>query len=504
MKAGRVNAAVSQLPQAAAVLAATLFALMFFITVAPRFVYRYDLDFDEDSILMQSLRVAYGQPVYVPPNADFNPHVYMPLFFWLGGLAVRLVGPSLPPLRAISIAATLTTTAVIYWVARRESGRRWLGLACAGLFLGGFRINGFWYDVIRVDALFVALLVGGLALGIYAGRSRARLLFSAAVLALSFLTKQTGLLVGAGLGVYLLVTLGRRAWWFVIPLFALSLVPIFVLNGATQGWFFYHVFQIGSADPIELGRGVNYVLLDVFGVMLSLSLMALLATLLELRRWGLSFWRARPWLLGIALAVVISGLGRVRVGGNLNNRMPAYALLCLAPALLARSAAAHPRPWPALASPLARWAPWALAGAIVLQFGLGVYNPVRYMPTAQMRQAGDSLIQRIAAVPGPVLVMMHPYYALLAGKEPSTQIATLWYVRDRGALPVPRDFVSRIETHYYAAIITDQSDFEIEPAMHDLLTSYYVQAAAFDPSQAPPTMVGVIVRPQLLYIPRLP
>ena len=48
----------ARLPQIVALLAAGVFALMFFITVAPRIVYRYDLDFDEDSILMQSLRVA--------------------------------------------------------------------------------------------------------------------------------------------------------------------------------------------------------------------------------------------------------------------------------------------------------------------------------------------------------------------------------------------------------------------------------------------------------------
>jgi hypothetical protein len=499
-----MKALTARLPQVIPLLVAAAFALLFFITVAPRFVYRYDLDFDEDSILMESLRVAQGQPVYVAPNAVFNPHVYMPLFFWLGGLAVKVAGPSLPPLRAISLASTLVTTVVIYLVARRESGRRWLGLACAGLFLGGYRINGFWYEVIRVDSLFVALLSSGLAVGIYAGRSRSRLMLAAGLLALSFLTKQTGLMVGVGLGIYLLVTLGRRAGWFILPLLVLSLAPIFALNDATQGWFFYHVFKIGSADPIELGRGVNYVLFDVLGVMLALSLMALLAAIFELRREGLSLWRAQPWLLCVIMALAISGLGRVRVGGNLNNRMPAYALLCLAPALLARSVVGQPQPWATPVSPAARWAPWVLAGAIVVQFGLGVYNPLRYIPTAAMRQAGDNLVARIAAVPGPVLVMMHPYYALLAGKEPSTQIATLWYVRDRGALPVPADFEQRIETHYYAAIITDQSDFEVEPAMHGLLTSYYVQAAALDPSQAPATLVGVVVRPQLLYQPRAP
>lgn len=85
---------------------------------------------------------------------------------------------------------------------------------------------------------------------------------------------------------------------------------------------------------------------------------------------------------------------------------------------------------------------------ILLQFVLGVYNPFRYIPTAAMRASGDHFIQRIAAINGNVLVMMHPYYALLAGKEPATQIATLWYVRERGALPLPDDFARRLESHY--------------------------------------------------------
>src|SRR5262249_62330092 len=120
------------------------------------------------------------------------------------------------------------------------------------------------------------------------------------------------------------------------PFLLLSLVPIFGLQATTDGWFFYHVFKIGSADPIELSRGVSYVLGDLLGVMLALSVMALLAAGLQLRPDGWKFWITQPWLLGIAMGVAVSGLGRVRVGGNLNDRMPAYALLCLAPALVVR------------------------------------------------------------------------------------------------------------------------------------------------------------------------
>lgn len=201
------------IPAGVVVVAAAVFASMFFITALPRLAYPYDLDFIEDGMFMQAQQVARGLPVYAAPNADFNPEVYMPLFFWMGGLLFKLGGPSLPLLRSISLASTVVTTVVIYLVAWRESGRHWLAVACAGLFLGGYQINGFWYELARVDSLFVALLIGGLALGIYAGRSRFWLTLSAIVLALAFFTKQTGLLVGAGLAVYLWVKLGWRAAW---------------------------------------------------------------------------------------------------------------------------------------------------------------------------------------------------------------------------------------------------------------------------------------------------
>jgi hypothetical protein len=43
---------------------------------------------------MQSRQIAHGQPIYIPPNADSNPHVYMPLFPWLGGMLFRIIGPT--------------------------------------------------------------------------------------------------------------------------------------------------------------------------------------------------------------------------------------------------------------------------------------------------------------------------------------------------------------------------------------------------------------------------
>ena len=382
---------------------------------------------------------------------------------------------------------------------------RWIAIACAGLFLGGYRINGFWYEFARVDSLFVALTLGGLALAIYAGNSNRRLIFSAVTLALAAFTKQTGFVVAIGLSFYLFAKIGRRAWIFLFTFASLTILPMLIINWSTNGWFFYHILYIGAADPIEVSRIVNFITKDMFGVFAGMSVQALLVVVLGAQQRGWKVFLSQPWLIGIGLAIAISGLGRIRVGGNVNNRMPAYALLCLAPAILMQisspsfSSDNHIRQENQIL-----WKNWIVAVLILVQFALGRYYPPRYVPTLSMRRSGDRLIQEIASRRGPVLVMMHPYYTILAGKEPSTQIAALWYVRHRGELPLPDDFVNRIQDHYYAAIISDESFFETQPDFQELIIRYYVQTEKLKSTQAPPTMTGVIVRPKVIYIPKQP
>jgi hypothetical protein len=100
--------------------------------------------------------------------------------------------------------------------------------------------------------------------------------------------------------------------------------------------------------------------------------------------------------------------------------------------------------------------------------------------------------------------MMHPYYAWLAGKEPSVDIQMLWHARLRGKKPLPNDFVYRIQNHFYSAIISDESTFETQPDIYNLLITYYVQTEILNSSEVPITITGVIVRPKLLYHPRVP
>ena len=471
---------------------------MYFLTAIPRVFYPYDLDIVEDGLLMEALRVADDQPIFVPPNADFIPDTYMPLYFWLGGVLFKVTGPSFVPLRLLSLAAIVLTSGLIFWIARRESGLGWVAIVCAGLFLGGYRISGFWYELARVDALLVMLTLAGLTLGVYGAGSERGLVLAAISLALAFLTKQIGLIFGLGLAIYLLVTIGRRAWLFVMTFGLLTVGPWIGLNILSDGWFsYYTVVLAAAANRTEIGRLVDFVRFELLGLMAGLTMMAMGAGLLSIRRAGSLRWalRDQPWLIWMALAIAASALGRASVGGNLNTLMPAYTMLCLAPAVLVRE-------WKARLDLLPRWRTGLITLVILAQFALGVYNPLRYIPSPTMRQSGDRLIKKIRAIDGEVLVMMHPYYAWLAGKAPSAHIGRIWYIHKLGILPLPPDFVARVQSHYYAAIISDNGLFETEADLQQLLGAYYRPAEILQPDEAPATITGIVIRPEVLYAPK--
>lgn len=465
-----------------------------------RITYPYDLDFIEDNMLMQAIRVSLGKPVYIPPNANFVPQVYMPLYTFLCGWIFKIIGPSYFPMRLISFSATILTAILIFLISGRISNNSGIAFCAAILFLAGYRTTGGWYDLARVDALYVMLTLAGVALLVYGKENRFKLPLAGFILALAFLTKQNGLFFAFVVAVYLTFSTRWRVLTFAIPFALLSFLPIFYLDQTSNGWFSIYVFKIAYLSPIDFHRVAITLKDDLFGSMFGLTILLLTAgiSLVLHERWESLL--IEPWNWFIAAALFISIAGRASVGGNRNNLMPAYTFLCIAPALAARET----RRW------RDQWQVYARNGLFVLimiQFVLSASvpkYPIGFIPTLSMKRAGDRLIQHVAGIEGPVLVLMHPYYAWLAGKEPSADIQMLWHARLRGEKPLPYDFVNRIQTHYYAAILSDESTFEAQPDLHQLITTYYSQAETLNSNEAPLTMTGVIVRPRSIYRPKQP
>ncbi len=505
-----------------------------------RVVYPYALDLVEEGMVMQAWRVAQGLPVFVPPNAEFVPQVYMPLFTWLGGLLLRLTGFGFWPLRLISFLSVGGTAVLTFYVGWRESGGKTAAFIGSGLFLGGYRLVGGWYDLARVDALFAFLSLAGLVLLVYGGRRGTRsytegarsfteikIIFAAVLLGLAFLTKQNGVLLATVAAFYFFTAehaesaeknnkksassaFIRVLKFFVIPFAVVAAVPVWVLQQASGGWFSYYVVTIAYASPLELARLRNIFVWELGAGMGVLVGEAVFLVVQQVRRLAIGDWRLaavnlqslianNPWLV----------FGRSTVGGNLNNMLIGYAFLCLIPALSfprrRESTFAVGMDTRLRGYDKRRW----LWTAIMLaQFGLATFPlnaglPRNFWPTAEMRAAGDALVERVEAGPGEVWLLMHPSVAVWAGKRPFAHLQSLWHARQRGTEPLPPDLVALIEQQHFAQIISDESDFfETEPTFVALLLAHYEAVETLPPTQSPPTLNDPVIRPLTLYIPQ--
>ncbi len=430
------------------------FLLTYLAVAASRIAYPFELEWMEGGSLEQVRRVLDGRPLYVPPSLEFTPFIYPPLYFWAGAAAAKLVGLSFTTLRAVSLLASLASLLLLYRFARRETGSRLAGLLAAGLFAACFRIGGAWYDVARVDSLSVALWLGALYL-LRFGASTTSQAAAGALVALSFLTKQSALVAAAPLAFHAVLFKRRRGFPFLAAAVAAGAGMTLLLDRASGGWFRYYVFDLPRSHAIVPAMILGFWKVDV------LSGIGL-ACLVGVAYIGRGLWggdREGASLLGLAVAGAAGSawLSRMHLGGWPNVLMPLHAAVALlggvAVYALVREATAG----------RSRAAPWLAAAvqlAMAAQLALLVYDPRPFVPSRADRESGHDLVGSLARIPGDVLVPNHPYLATLAGKPSfahDNAIAdVLRGVRCDARSRLEREVVSAIRARRFEAVIVDE------------------------------------------------
>ena len=474
-----------------------LFTVIYFVVALPRVAYPFDIDFLEDDVLIEAWRFAQGLPVFAPPNADFVPHVYTPLYMLLAAPMLKLGGLSFLSMRLLSLAATIATGLLLFSAGYQISQQHANALIGPGLFFAGYALTGAQYELARVDSLHLTLAVAGTLIGITRAESRRAVCLAALLLALACFAKQSGIVFALGMAAYLFAVQRQRAVEFSVVCAMATVAPLSVMDRLTNGWSSFYLLQVPGSDPPLASRIISYLQHDLLQALAPLCLLALAAIVLHLRARPLS--SASGWLWFILLAIADSGWMRARLGGNINTLMPAYTFLCLAPAIVLSKLGTSSH-----INKTTRAVMQSLVYLLVIaQCVLCRYNPLTRIPDVAMQQSGQRLIERIRQMPGPVLVLEHPYYALLAHKSPGVSLTALWHARERGALPLPTDLAQRITQQYYAGIIADEGTYsEVEAELDALIGASYTLGVELSAQDAPPTLSGLVVRPAHLFVPR--
>ena len=451
-----------------------------------RLTYPFALEWLEGNSLIEVHRILAGQPLYPAPTAGYVPDGYPPLYFAVSAAVARVIGVSYLPLRLVSLLSSLACFALLGRLVQRETGSIAAGIGAAGVFAASYLATGTWFDIGRVDSLFLALSLGGL----YAARwmrSTHGAIAVGVLLAAAALTKQTGLAEGVAV-IAVLMAGPRRRLACVAALTGAAVFGIstLVLALTSGGWYLYYVFELMAEHSLS-GSGFGW----FWTALLSTMGIAACAAVVGARR-------VPPVLLVGCAALALEGYAAlVHRGGGINDVLPAY----LAVALLAGLALGRGSAW---------WATSASAVLVLAQlaFLLSGFHPSQAIPTRADRAVGERLIAGMRAIGGTIAVPADPGLSVLAGMAPTAHedaVHDVLRATDQAAIAsFRRSAANAVAAHRFSAIITDGPGLPL--GYPPSLSRYYrlcpqpllagVPAALFRP------VAGVDGRPLSVWLPR--
>lgn len=479
-------------------LAAGSVALYVLLAVA-RLRYPYELEWMEGGSVDHVRRILGGESLYVRPSVEFVPYIYTPLYFYAAAVVAKVVGVGFVALRLVSFAASVGVFLLIFLLVRRETDSNLVGLLSCGLFAATFRLSGAWFDIARVDSLFLLLLLASAYLARFSASWRSAAL-AGAFAALSFLTKQVGLLVAVALAVFLFRRSWRHGSAFVAVVATTVVGTTLLFNRWSGGWYNYYVFELPREHEIlreQLVRFWSKDLLAPLALALAFGAFFLLSVVLR---------RSSPDLVWFyvpvpAALVAASWIGRLHSGGYDNVLIPAYAAVAILFGLGAErllSIGSGSTPW--LAATF-------LLSAVPLQFATLAYDPFEQVPSRADRAAGRELTTTLESFDGEVWMPAHGHFTAEAGKGAFAQgFAMLDVMRSKGRKgkeDLMADIASAVASKRFAAVIVDSvPSVSVLPPGFD--RHYQARGPLFRSPDALYPVTGAQVRPETVYLPRLP
>lgn len=380
------------------------FVLIYVVIALLRIRHPYELEWMEGAMVDHVGVVLDGQGLYGPPSFRFTPFIYTPLYYYAAAGLAWVTGNGFVPLRLLSFVASLVAFVAVGRLVHQEVGDRWAAMAGAGLFAACFQLGGAWFDLARVDSLFLALLFGGLVLARRATTWR-QFATAGAILSLAFLTKQSALLPALAVIPWSWRS-GRRHLAGFVTALALGIGgSTVVFDGLSDGWYSSYVFDLPARHRILDAVWITFWtddLLRALGIAVIVSVILLVVR----RREAPVRWFLLPVVAGLLLSAYSS---RLHSGGYDNVLLPAYGGI----AVLFGIAVADVHRW----RPATPWPRQVAMAACAAQLALLAYDPSAHVPSEHDRRAGDRLTAELAALEGSVYLPGHGWYLPREGRQ---------------------------------------------------------------------------------------
>jgi hypothetical protein len=459
-----------------------------------------ELEWMEGGMVDLTRRAMTGESLYVEPSLDAIPYLYTPLYYYVSGLLSLVVGEGFLPLRLVSFVASLGAFAAVAGLVVTEVRDRWAGWIAAGVLAASYGITAWWFDVGRIDSLFLALTLAGLLLARRATTSAA-VVGAAAVLVLAVLTKQQAALPALSVLPWLWWRERRFALWFVAAFGAGCALTLGALQLTSGGWFTYYAVELPRSHAWVHELWVGF-WRDDLRPYWPTALAALVVVVALVRRGRVrSVWRPQFgwfWVPVGGAMVVNAWFARLHSGGFENVLLPVCALAAVGAGSVAGSTR---RPELSVA------VRGAVCVLVALQFVTLWRAPTGQVPGSVARERAEVLVEELRTLPGPVYLPGHGWYLRAAGRGEDTTaqgaaIADILRGPPGAALAGLREELRRsVEEQRWASVVVD-SDPGYSMLPPDFERFYRFERDLLPGGRAVLPVLGTITGPAEVWVPR--
>jgi hypothetical protein len=481
-------------------------ALFYFIAFR-RLRYPLQLEWIKGAVLDMVRRAAHHQAVYAFPSKSYIPLIYTPVYAYVGAMLGHFTGINLMTLRLLSILATSGCGVIIFRYVQRVSRDSFAAWLAMGLFFALYAQTDGWFDLGRVDMLYLFFLL----LGVDAAQ-RGLSIWAAVAFAVAFQTKQSGALIAVfvlahdlhrprklieGLGTFAVLA-GLSSWW---------------LNHQSQGWYKYYTVYLPAHHRWIIPKVVTFALHDLVHPLAVAIGMVILALALVLCG-RVKDVRQRNFVACTTAGIILSALSsRLHLGGSTNVTLPLYAWLCMLFGVSVALVLAQAKEFSGPISPALQLVVIAICG---LQFLQLFYHPDVFVPTPLQMAYAKDVQRRTSEMRGAVFSFHNVVDSGAAGDEALTNSMAIWDVlrADHGpaAQALRAELIRWFQQKEYAELIsegapTDLDTWEVE-SLQDI-TSAAAKAYPYQERLIPAEEWGgmyfnpntPMIRPQYVYRP---
>ncbi len=435
------------------------YVITFLFLSISRISYPYSLEGIEGAHLIEVHRILNNQLLYTSPSLDYVPLIYPPLYFYLSAIFARVVGFGFLPLRILSLLATLGCVTLIVVLVFKETQNSFSAVISSGLFLATYNLTDSWFDLARIDMVFVFfLLLGVFFVRHYTNAKGA--LTSGLLFALCILTKQTAIVFILPFLIYSAFFRTIKYSLIMIGTFLFfSVTTLLLINTSNNGWLFYYLFELPQNHHLSIYSSLTFWLNDILkplGIALLIGLFYLFG-----RQKGKISKNEAFYFITFLSFLLGSWIARSNIGGAGNTLIPAYLIISVLFGLGINRAMVFIEKNYTNQKSMQSY----ILIIILFQFIILVYNPFSLVPTENHKNSTDQIINEIEKTTGEVFIPSHNYLSLLSGKKPYMNTFAFYEFAGAyggAALPLGDEILMEIKNALvrkdFDLIITDLTD----------------------------------------------